>query len=98
MHEKRGTKWAVEELITSALGMGKVTPWFDYGGEPYWFKIQTNATLTKDGMSYFLSMIDKVKSARDHVEMIEVIRTTDQIIHAGAATGSYNSKNIIREG
>ena len=25
VHEKRGTKWAVEELITSAFGMGKVT-------------------------------------------------------------------------
>ena len=30
VHEKRGTKWAVEELITSAFGMGKVTPWFEY--------------------------------------------------------------------
>lgn len=31
VHEKRGTKWAVEELITSAFGMGKVTEWFEYG-------------------------------------------------------------------
>ena len=29
VHEKRGTKWAIEELITSAFGMGKVTPWFE---------------------------------------------------------------------
>ena len=47
VHEKRGTKWAVEELITSAFEMGKVTEWFEYGGQPYWFKIQTSATLTK---------------------------------------------------
>ena len=44
VHEKRGTKWAVEELITSAFGMGKVTEWFEYGGQPYWFKIQTSAS------------------------------------------------------
>ena len=58
VHEKRGTKWAVEELITSAFGMGKVTEWFEYGGQPYWFKIQTSATLTKDGMLYFLKHVD----------------------------------------
>lgn len=92
--EKRGTKWAVEELITSAFGMGKVTPWFEYGGEPFRFKIQTNATLTKDGMAYFLNMIDKVKSARDHVEMIEVIRKTDNIVHAGITQISH-SKCVI---
>lgn len=97
VHEKRGTKWAVEELITSAFGMGKVTPWFEYGGDPFWFKIQTSATLTKDGMAYFLNMIDKVKSARDHVEMIEVTRTIDQIMHAGTAAGSYSSKNSIQD-
>ena len=89
IHEKRGTKWAVEELVTAAFGMGKVTEWFEYGGDPYWFKIRTSATLTKDGMAYFLSMIDKVKSARSHVEMIEVTRTIDQNMHAGTAQLSF---------
>lgn len=95
MHEKRGTKWAVEELITSAFGMGKVEPWFEYGGDPFWFKIKTSATLTKDGMAYFLSMSDKVKSARDHVEMIEVTRTIDQPMHAGTAQLSFTKCVIL---
>lgn len=95
IHEKRGTKWAVEELIRSAFGMGEVTPWFEYGGQPFWFKIRTNATLTQDGMAYFLSMIDKVKSARDHVEMIEVTRTIDQPMHAGTAQLSFTRCVIL---
>ena len=94
VHEKRGTKWAVEELITSAFGMGKVTEWFEYGGQPYWFKIQTSATLTKDGMLYFLNMIDKVKNARSHVEMIEVTRTIQQPLHGGTAYHSF-SKCVV---
>ena len=94
VHEKRGTKWAVEELITSAFGMGKVTEWFEYGGQPYWFKIQTSATLTKDGMLYFLNMIDKVKNARSHVEMIEVTRTIQQPLHGGTAHHSF-SKCVV---
>ena len=94
VHEKRGTKWAVEELVNSAFGMGKVTEWFEYGGDPFWFKIQTNATLTEDGMTYFLNMIDKVKSARSHVEMIEVTRTINQPMHAGTSQISF-SKCVI---
>ena len=94
VHEKRGTKWAVEELITSAFGMGKVTEWFEYGGQPYWFKIQTSATLTKDGMLYFLNMIDKVKNARSHVEMIEVTRTVQRPLHGGTAHHSF-SKCVV---
>ena len=74
VHEKRGTKWAVEELVAAAFGTGKVEPWFEYRGNPFWFKIKTDAILTKEGIDYFLKMIDKVKSARDHVEVVEVTR------------------------
>ena len=91
---KRGTKWSIEELITSAFGMGRVSPWYAYGGYPFGFKIQTNATLRKDGMTYFLSMIDKVKSTRDHIDEIEIIRTTNQTIHTGTAQFSH-SKCVI---
>lgn len=93
--EKRGTKWAVEELVTSAFGMGQVFEWFEYDGQPFMFKIRTNATLTKDGMSYFLSMIDKVKSARSHLELIEIVRTINQSIHAGVAQCSHSKCVII---
>lgn len=93
--EKRGTKWAVEELVTSAFGMGQVIEWFEYDGQPFMFKIRTNATLTKDGMSYFLGMIDKVKNARSHLEMIEIVRTINQNIHAGVAQCSYSKCVII---
>lgn len=98
VHEKRGTKWAVEELITSAFGMGKVTPWFEYGGNPFLFKIQTSAILTKDGMAYFLKMIDKVKSSRDHIEMFEITRTVNQPLHVGACVYSYYKPAAIIEG
>lgn len=86
---KRGTQWAVENLITIAFGEGKVIPWFKYGGNPYCFKVRTNGPLTKDGMAYFLYMIKKVKSVRDNIEMIEIMRTIKQTMHAGTAQLSY---------
>ena len=91
---KCGTKWAVEKFVIIAFGTGKVIPWFEYGGKPYSFKIQTSATLTPNGIAYFFSMINKIISTRDHVEMIEVTRTLKQRIHTGIAQHSY-SKCVI---
>lgn len=94
--EKRGTKWAVEQLVTAAFGVGEVTEWFEYGGDPYYFKVRTNATLTEDGMATFLSMIERVKSARSHVEAIEVERTITQPLFAGCAARQW-IKNVIKD-
>ena len=39
MHRKKGTKWAVEEILR-ALGVeAKVSEWFEYGGAPYTFRV-----------------------------------------------------------
>ena len=34
-----GTKYAVELALQSSFGSGRVTEWFEYGGEPYHFRI-----------------------------------------------------------
>ncbi len=82
--DKRGTKWAVEQLAISAYGEGKVTEWFqELGGLPYYFKIETNAPSTEEGMRILLSMIDKVKPARSHVEKIDFNREILQDLYAG---------------
>lgn len=95
--EKRGTKWAVEQLTIAAFGIGEVTEWFEYGGDPYYFKILTNATLTPGGIQQILNMIGKVKNARSHIEAISVTRRIDQRLYAGCATRSYII-NVILEG
>ena len=73
VHEKRGTKWAVEELITSAFGMGKVTEWFEYGGDPYKFRVVIGATeagITADRQAAVLDRVRFYKNLRSHLEAI----------------------------
>lgn len=94
--EKRGTKWAVEQLVAAAFGVGEVMEWFEYGGDPYCFKVRTNATLTEDGMATFLSMIERVKSTRSHVEAIEIERMITQPLFAGCATRQWTT-NVITD-
>lgn len=69
--EKRGTKYAVNELITATFGYGEVTEWFEYGGEPYWFRITTDTILTEEGLNLFAALIDKVKSTRSWLEGVD---------------------------
>lgn len=91
-----GTPAAVEELVAAVFGEGEVKEWFDYGGNPYYFKIVTNATLTPDMMDYFSDMIRRVKNARSHIESIEVHRDIEGNYYAGVGLNtSYKPAAII---
>lgn len=91
-----GTPAAVEELVGIAFGEGEVSEWFEYGGKPYWFKIKTNAILTEDMNTFFSDMIRRVKNTRSHIEAIEIHRTIEQTIYAGACCApQYRPAAII---
>lgn len=38
-HMKKGTPYAVEELIKTVFQSAKIVEWFDYGAAPYHFKV-----------------------------------------------------------
>lgn len=91
-----GTPAAVEELVGIVFGEGEVSEWFEYGGKPYWFKIKTNAVLTEDMNTFFSDMIRRVKNTRSHIEAIEIHRTIEQTIYAGACCApQYRPAAII---
>ena len=91
-----GTPAAVEELVGIVFGEGEVSEWFEYGGKPYWFKIKTNAILTEDMNTFFSDMIWRVKNTRSHSEAIEIHRTIEQTIYAGACCApQYRPAAII---
>lgn len=91
-----GTPQAVEELVEAVFGEGEVKEWFEYGGEPYWFKIITNAMLTEDMNTFFSVMIRRVKNTRSHIEVIEIHRTVELTIYAGVCCSrQYRPAAII---
>lgn len=91
-----GTPAAVEELVAIVFGEGEVAEWFEYGGDPYWFKIKTNAVMTEDMLTFFSDMIRRVKNTRSHIQAIEIHRTIEQPFFAGAcADPHYRPAPII---
>jgi len=74
-HHKRGTVAAVEEVASRIFGNATVTEWFEYGGEPYHFKVHTANVSTSDEMIIeFNRVIKQTQNIRSHLE--EVIAET----------------------
>lgn len=79
--EKRGTKWAVEQLISAYFGTGYVKEWFEYGGDPYMFRVlTTNPDIGDDGMAGFFKQVDVAKSVRSHMEGVYFYEELEPVI------------------
>lgn len=65
---KRGTKWAVEQLITAYFGEGYVIEWHENGGAPYTFVALTHNThITEETIQKFTAAVNAAKNARSHL-------------------------------
>lgn len=59
---KRGTKWAVERLISAYFGEGYVMEWYEMYGTPYTFvALTTNPHITAENYAKF---VEAVKAAK----------------------------------
>lgn len=95
---KAGTPRAVEELIISVFGKGKVTEWFDFkDGEkiPGTFDAETAQKLTPETIDQFGKMIKKVKNTRSHLRAIGVTREINQNVLFGGGE-SFDSQITIQ--
>lgn len=72
-HRKKGTPAAVEEMVATVLGDAKVTEWFEYGGEPYYFRIETTDSI-QDAKIYdrIIELVNATKNVRSWLEKITV--------------------------
>lgn len=86
VQQKLGTKQAVEVVISTYFGNGNVTEWFEYGGDPGHFKIESgNPSVTNENMNKFLRILEKVKRKSAHLDEININLMADVRLHAGVA-------------
>lgn len=80
IHRKKGTPQAIEDLINTAFPTQHtiLSEWFDYGGDPYHFKITTTKALSAQEEENFLKALNTVKNARSYFDGIE---TFSLILH-----------------
>lgn len=86
VYKKLGTKWAVENVITTYFGEGYIEEWFQYGGDPGRFRIySTNPTLNESKFTEFLNLLNKVKRASSQLDGVFITLTGQMSMSAGIA-------------
>lgn len=86
VYKKLGTKWAVENVITTYFGEGYIEEWFQYGGDPGHFRVySTNPTLNESKFAEFLSLLSKVKRASAKLDGVFITLTGQMNMSAGTA-------------
>ena len=73
-HRMKGTPAAVEAVVSAAFDTSTVKEWFEYGGQPYYFKVVTeDVTTEKDKLDAMRRAVESVKNARSWLESIEFL-------------------------
>lgn len=97
-HMKLGTSAAVEEMINTVFGKGKVQEWYQYGGQPYYFKILTDAPMNPESIKQFQEMIARVKNTRSLLDTIEFNRILEICLYSCGICIAESYTNIGWEG
>ena len=95
---KLGTRQAMEEILSSIFGEGKVQEWFEYGDDPFYFKISTNAILSPEMNEFFLTMLQRIKNTRSRLRTVEIKRKATQRTFLGFAQRSQVKPAAILDG
>ena len=91
IHRTKGTPYAVELLINILFGDGTVEEWFEYGGEPYTFRVlTTNPAATNEKALQFINAVNYVKNARSHLENVILIQTEQTNLYWGGVVHEGN--------
>lgn len=66
-----GTVWAVEKVMNEYLPESELLEWFEYDGDPHYFKFYTNnIEILKTDIDTFLYILEKVKRKSQWLEAI----------------------------
>lgn len=80
VHKYKGTKYAVEMALKSVYNDVKVVEWFEYGGEPYHFKVIIyDSSNDREKLARVLSKVQYYKNLRSVLEetIFEIGISTD---------------------
>ena len=65
-HQHLGTKYAVEQMLQTVFRTGYVSEWYQYGGNPYFFRVTINEPLVD---------ADRVKRVMDGIMAVKNVRS-----------------------
>ncbi|MDO4495900.1 MAG: phage tail protein I [Clostridiaceae bacterium] len=91
-----GTKAATEEVVKAIFGDASISEWFEYGGEPGYFKISiTDTALTDADVLEFKRVAENVKRLSAWLDKIVLEMKTDPLtVHLGIIELDFTAETI----
>ena len=94
-HRIEGTFGAIRRICEAVFGQTQVQAWYDYGGDPYGFKVVTEGRMsTPDEWIALREAIWFAQALRDSLDGIEVHRNLKMQLYHGIARASGGYKQI----
>jgi P2-related tail formation protein len=94
-----GTVAAVEKVFTDIFGEGETSEWFNYGGDPYHFKMLTyNPDITESDVNEFLKTIKNVKRSSAIFDSVEIALSADYRLNCGFQLYTSDLITLTQEG
>lgn len=91
-HKIKGTPQAVIEVITELFGDTQLQEWFEYDGEPYFFKVDIDVikeVLTKENLKRVFELIDAYKNRRSWLEILRLH------LHAKSKANNFIGSTLV---
>ena len=87
VHSRRGTKWAVEQVLIDTFGSGTVKEWYEYNGQPFHFRVSTDYPLdTQDIIEQFRKAVAVAMPCRSVLASIEFAHTGETSAYTATAS------------
>jgi len=101
LHRYKGTKWAIKKVLEALNLSGDIKEWFEYGGEPYKFKLHIDVNRTLEGdtvlnektQEKLLQLVSEYKNERSHLDEFSVGVRFDKKL---AITSAMTSLGMMR--
>lgn len=94
-HMSKGTAGAVEDMLSVVFDTSLIEEWFDYGGDPFMFKIKTTDTVDQDKYDKFKKVVNTVKNSRSHLESFIIERQEELSLSAAVVIHTARKITIL---
>jgi len=96
IHMTLGTRPAVERVLTAYFGSGQVQHWYEYGGEPHFFRIITdNQSVSFAQEQQFMRILNIVKRKSSWLEQLRVELVEEFSAYFGLAFREFHRETHV---
>lgn len=97
-HRRKGTPYGVEFAMSIMLADAWVQEWFEYGGEPYFFQVESTDLLTSTAeYDRLFTIIFDAKNTRSWLELLRIYRDRIMNMYFGIVQQTNKAVTIYPE-